>query len=170
MTIRLQGILKLTRHQSWSQESIIGQPLPQCWDLCPKIRRVSSLQSRLPQVLWGLTVATGANTLLEGPFIGFRHGITDFNQLKGRKLWLHPSYHRSAHENSALWASQGHHWYSGVSWSHFRHGSPAPWPLQFNHIRYRLIVHLQILIIALLLPWHQTKTLNCLPSSDRWPD
>ena len=49
------------------QEVLLANPLPQRRDLCPRMWRVSNLQSSPPQALWELTFATDANTLLEKP-------------------------------------------------------------------------------------------------------
>ena len=116
------------------QEILLANPPPRRRDLCPRMSRVSSFESRPLQALWGLTIAADANTLLKGLFDEFCHKITKFNQLEGRKLWLYPSYCWLAHKNGALWASQGYHQCSGASWSHFKCGSLAPWPLQFNRV------------------------------------
>ena len=45
------------------------------------------------QALKELAVFADTNSSMEGPFDGFYHGITNFNQLKKWQLWLHPSHH-----------------------------------------------------------------------------
>ena len=38
------------------------------------------------QALWRPAVLAYTDSSMEGPFDGFRHGITDFNRLEGRQL------------------------------------------------------------------------------------
>ena len=105
---------------------------------------------------------------IEGLFDGLCHGITEFNQLKERKLWLSPSHCWSAHKNGALQANQDHHWCSGASRSHPRRGSMIPRPPRLYCYQPGFIFYLKVLVIALLLSRDQTKTFYSLPPSN-WP-
>ena len=40
----------------------------------------------IPKALWGFTDAANTNALLKKPFDRFHYGITNFKQLKRRKL------------------------------------------------------------------------------------
>ena len=86
------------------------------------------------QALWRPAVFAGTNSLMEGPFNRFLHGVTDFNQLERRKLWLHPDYHWLAYKNGVLWASQGYQRCFRASWGHPKYGNLTPRSVQLNRV------------------------------------
>ena len=56
------------------------------------MERIPSLESSLPQALWGLTILAGAHLPLEEFIDRFCYWSTNFDGLEGRQLQLNPCY------------------------------------------------------------------------------
>ena len=129
--------------------------------------RLSGFEGSQTLALWWPAVFTYTDTLVEGPLHGLCDWITVVFWLERRQLWLDSRNCQLVDQDGALQASQSHHWRSGTSKSHPRRGSLTLQPTKLNHDWQRLVFYLKILVITLLLPWHQTKALNRVPSLDK---
>ena len=88
--------------------------------------------------------------------------------LERRQLRLNSCHSWSFDQDGILWASQSHHQYSRTGESDYRRGGATSWPLGLNYQWPRSNFHIQVLILALLLPRHQETTLyHVLPSNRR---
>ena len=123
-----------------------------------------------PQALWWPLVLAGTNSLMEGPPDKFRYQITDFNQLEGWQLWLHPSHCWPAHENGTLWASQGHHQCFRTGGSNYWRSGVTSRPSGLHHQWLRSDFYVQVLVLALLLLWYQKTTLHRVTPSNKQAD
>ncbi len=133
------------------------------------LQYLPSLEISEVQALWWLAVSLSSNALMEKLVHRFCHQATSFNQLEWWNWWFNPSYHWQAYKNGILQASQGNYQCPRPSWGHYRGSNAAPWPFRLNYQWLRLGFHLEILIIAMLLPWDQAKALYYFLPSNWWP-
>ena len=122
------------------------------------------------QALWRPAVLACTDSSMEGPFDGFRHGITDFNRLERWQLWLHPSHRWPAHKNGVLWADQGYYRCPRTGESNYWFSGATSGPPGLHHQWSRNDFYIQVLVFALLLPRYQKTTLHCVLLSNRWVD
>ena len=134
------------------------------------MRCMFGLESSPAQTLWWLTILANSYPPLERFINAFCHWSTNFDGLEGRQLWLNLCHRSSAHKDGSLWISQGHHWRPKPCWDHHWRGSKALRPLRLNCHRPGVTIHLKVLVIAILFPRHQTKTLHRFPPPDGWAD
>ena len=134
--------------------------------LCEGMWCMPSLESSPTQAIRWLTIFVGSYLLLKGLINRFHHGFANFDRLEGRQLWLYPRHRRPAHENGSLRASQGHHQCPGPSKGYDQRSSEASRPPRLYHHRLGVSFHLEVLVIAMLFPWHQVETLHCLPPAN----
>ena len=168
--ILLQGTLALTRQESWLAGKIIGR----AWG------RRSSFMFEDATCVWLRRQSNMSFMVIYRPYL---------YQLIGRKtlLWtLWPDCRFSLTRKmtaitpfsllSTGWprwctqTSQSHHQCSKTSESNHRHGGTTSRPPRLYHKRPRSDFYVQVLVFALLLPWHQATTVHCIPPSDQRKD
>ena len=125
-----------------------------------------SLESSPTQAIRCLIILNGSYPSLERFINRFYHGFANLNGLKKSKLWLNPRHCLSAHEDGLLQSGQDNHQCPEPGWGHHQRGSEVSQPLRLNCHQLGIAIHLEILIIAMLFPWHQTETLYHLLSID----
>ena len=148
-------------------EILLAEPEERHRELCLRIQCLSGFKSYLLQALWRLAVLTYTNLLIERPLHGLCDRLTVIHGLEKQQLRLDPCHCQPIDQDGALWASQSYYWYFGASKSYLRYGSSTSRSTRLNCDQLKLAFYLKILVIALLPPWHQTKTLNHILPSDR---
>ena len=85
-------------------------------------------------------------------FDGLCDRSTGINQLEGRQLQLYSSHRQLTHEDGLVQTGQDYPQCTRACRSHYKRSSTPPRAPRFNRYRSRLFIHLEILVIALLLP------------------
>ena len=135
-------------------EIILANAPPWRQLLCEGMQCMPSLENSPTQAIWWLAILAGSYPLLKRLINRFCHGFANFNGLKERQLWLNPCHCQPAHKNSSLQVSQGHHQCPGPSRDNYWRSSEA-WRLpRLNRHRPKVFFHLEVLVIAMLFPWH----------------
>ena len=129
--------------------------------------RLSGFKGYPPQALWKLIVFACTDSLMEKPFHELCNRLTVVFWLKRRQLWLDPRHCWPANQDGALQTSQSYHQYFWTSGSNHRRGGATSRPHRLHHKWLESDFYLQVLILTLLLTWHQATTLHCIPPSDR---
>ena len=179
----------MDRTHQWASQQSTSRPLwyqENTWTCCTKIRLANtwlwrwrlwkgmqcmpSLESSLAQAIRWLTILAGFYLSLKGLINGFCHGFANFDWLKKRQLWLNPCHCQPAHKDGLLQVSQGHYQYLGPCKSHHQRSGETSRPPRLNHHQPGVSFHLEVLVIAMLFPRHQAKTLYRLPPVNGRPD
>ena len=151
-------------------EILLAKPEEGRRGLCQRMWRLSGFKSCPPQALWRSTVLACTDSPMEGPLDGLRDGFTAFCWLEGRQLRLDSRHSRPLDQDSALWASQGHHRRSRTSGSDHRRSCTTSRPPRLHHKWPGSDFYVQVLVLALLLPRHQATALHRVLPSDRRTD
>ena len=152
--------------QTCCTEILLANALPWYRQQCEKMQYMSSLKNSLIQAIRWLTILAGSYPPLERFIDGFCHGFANLNGLEERQLWLNPSYYWLAHKDGPLQTNQGYYWCPGPCWGHHWRGCETSWPPRLNCHRPGVAIHLEILVIAMLFPWHKAETLYRLPPTN----
>ena len=131
-----------------------------------KMRCMPDLKSRPAQALWWFTILASSYSLLERFVNRFYHWSTNFDGLKRRQLRLNLCLRQSAHKNGSLRANQGYHQCPRPCWGFYQHSSEVWRPPGLNYHQMGFAIHLKVLVITMLFPWHQAKTFHRLPPPD----
>ena len=151
-------------------EILLANALPWRQWLYEGMQCMPSLENSPTQAIRWLTILAGSYLLLDGLINRFCHGFANFDELEKRQLWLNPCHYRPAHKDGLLQASQGHYRCSGPSKDHYWRSSKASRPPRLNCHRPGVFFYLEVLVIAMLFPRHQVKTLHCLLLTNKRPD
>ena len=151
-------------------EILLANALPWHQRQCKGMQYMPSLESNSTQAIQWLTILADFYPLLEKLIIWFCHGFANFDRLEKRQLWLNSYHCQPAHKDDSLQASQGHYQCLGPCRGHYWRNGEASRPLKLDHHRLGVFFHLEVLVIAILFPWHQAETLYCLPPANGRPD
>ena len=154
ITILWPANLVLRRLTNCWPKSTTSQPSTTTSSLYERLWRLFSLQGSLSQALRWSSIVSYTNAPMEKPFDGLCDRSTGINQFKERQLRLHSSHCWSTPEDATLRTGPDLLWCIRACKSHHRRSSTPPRAPAFNRYWSRLPIHLDILVIALLLPWH----------------
>ena len=116
---------------------------------------------RLCHKAWG-----GSFYFADGPSDGLCDRLTHLNRLEKRQLQLYSNYCWPAKKDGSLQAGKDHHQCTRPCWSYNQRSNTSPQSAQLNHDGKKLFVHLKVLVIALLPPWHKMQVIHRVSSSN----
>ena len=123
-------------------------------------------RKRWGRALQWSSIFAGTYSLMERPIDGLCNRPTHLNQLEGRQLQLYSSHRWPTNKDDLLEAGKDHHQCTRPSWGYNQRSSTSPRFARLNRDGQRLLVHLKVLVIALLLPWHKTQVIHRVLSSN----